>query len=137
MSFYRSLLAAVVAVAIVTPALAEDNVDNQKNSSEVIQISQSGDETKATVVSDQANQADQTNQANTTNEQIKVNLNKADAKELTKVKGLNSAKARAIVSYRKKHGDFKTLDELAKVKGFKKMKSEKLKEVQDQLTLES
>ncbi|OGT35212.1 MAG: hypothetical protein A3F11_02080 [Gammaproteobacteria bacterium RIFCSPHIGHO2_12_FULL_37_14] len=134
MSFYRSLLAAVAAAVLITPVFAEDTADKTKSSSDVIQISQSDDQSKATVVSDQA--SDQSAQA-TPIDQTKINLNKADTKALTKIKGLNASKARAIVAYRKKHGDFKSLDELAKVKGFKKMKSEKLKAIQDQLTLES
>jgi competence protein ComEA len=52
-----------------------------------------------------------------------------------KVKGINASKARAIVAYRKKHGNFKTLDDLAKVKGFTKMKSNDLQAIQDQLTV--
>jgi len=131
MSFYRSLLASIATVVLMTPVFADDVSDATVPSKEVIQISQSGDETKATVVT-----GDQTEQATISTEQIKVNLNKADAKELIKVKGLNAAKARAIIVYRKKHGDFKSLDDLAKVKGFRKMKSDKLKEIQGQLTIE-
>ena len=41
----------------------------------------------------------------------------------------------SFVSYRKKRGEFKSLDELIAVKGLKKMKPEQLKTVQDQLTL--
>ena len=52
-----------------------------------------------------------------------------------KVKGLNAARAKAIVTYRKKHGDFKSIDELKEVKGFKKMNEKKMQEYQDQLTV--
>ena len=49
---------------------------------------------------------------------ISVNLNKADAKEIAKVlKGIGIKKAQAIVDYRKKHGDFKAVEEIASVKG--------------------
>lgn len=65
----------------------------------------------------------------------KVNLNKATAIELEKVKGFTISKAKAIIAYRKKHGDFKTLDELKEVKGFKKMDEKTLKDIQAQLTL--
>jgi len=64
----------------------------------------------------------------------KVDVNKATAKELSKVKGLSMGKAKAIVAYRKKHGDFKSLDELKDVRGFKKMNDETMKQIQDQLT---
>jgi competence protein ComEA len=47
-----------------------------------------------------------------------VNLNKADAKQLALVlKGVGISKAKSIVAYRKKHGSFKAIEELASVKG--------------------
>lgn len=68
-------------------------------------------------------------------DQTKVNINKATVKQLMKIKGLTAAKAKAIVAFRKKHGEFKTLDELSNVKGFKKMNEETMKGIQDQLTI--
>lgn len=48
----------------------------------------------------------------------KVNLNKANAKDIaTALKGVGLVKAQAIIMYRKKHGDFKAIEELASVKG--------------------
>lgn len=50
-----------------------------------------------------------------------VDINTADAKTIAKVtKGIGLKKAEAIVAYRDKHGSFKTVDELAKVKGIGK-----------------
>ena len=47
-----------------------------------------------------------------------VNLNKAGAKEIAKaLKGIGMKKAKAIVAYREKHGEFKAVEELASVKG--------------------
>lgn len=47
-----------------------------------------------------------------------VNLNKAGAKEIAKaLKGIGIKKAKAIVAYREKHGEFKAVEELASVKG--------------------
>ena len=47
-----------------------------------------------------------------------VNLNKAGAKEIAKVlKGIGIQKAKAIVAYREKYGEFKSVEELASVKG--------------------
>jgi len=47
-----------------------------------------------------------------------VNLNKAGAKEIAKaLTGIGIKKAKAIVAYREKHGDFKAVEELASVKG--------------------
>jgi len=46
-----------------------------------------------------------------------VNINKADKAELMSVKGIGEKKAIAIIDYRKKHGKFKSVNELVKVKG--------------------
>jgi len=47
-----------------------------------------------------------------------VNINKADAAALAQnLKGIREAKAKQIIEYRKKHGSFKSLDELANVPG--------------------
>jgi competence ComEA-like helix-hairpin-helix protein len=62
-----------------------------------------------------------------------INLNTANAKELSKLKGLNPAKVKNIVSYHKKHGDFTSLDELSHVKGFKKLNAKKMQLIQEQL----
>lgn len=119
MSFYRTVLAALAAAAISMPVLAADETSMQSTTDE-----------SATTSTEQA-----TTSSNAT-EQTKVNINKASVKELTKVKGLSSSKARAIVAYRKKHGDFKSLDDLANVQGFKKMKPDTKQKIWDQLTTE-
>lgn len=49
--------------------------------------------------------------------QAAVNINRADEGELTSLQGIGSSKAQAIILYREMFGDFKTVDELAKVKG--------------------
>jgi competence protein ComEA len=47
-----------------------------------------------------------------------VNINSADAATLaTELKGIGPSKAAAIVEYRQKHGQFRSVDELAQVKG--------------------
>jgi competence protein ComEA len=47
-----------------------------------------------------------------------VNINTADAKTIeTGLVGVGPKTAKAIVDYRAKHGAFKSVDELAKVKG--------------------
>lgn len=50
-------------------------------------------------------------------EQALININSADEKMLAKLPGIGMKKAKAIVQYRLENGDFKTVDELAKVKG--------------------
>ena len=46
-----------------------------------------------------------------------INLNTADVKTLIRLKGIGPKKARAIVAYRQRHDNFKSLAELALVKG--------------------
>lgn len=47
----------------------------------------------------------------------KVNINTADAQSLTSLKRIGAKKADAIVAYRSKHGKFKSVQDLTKVKG--------------------
>lgn len=58
-----------------------------------------------------------------------VNINTASQSELETLPGVGPAKAKAIVEYRKQHGNFKSVEELKNVKGigegiFAKMKNE-------------
>lgn len=53
-------------------------------------------------------------QANT---QGTVNINRATEAELTSLHGIGSSKAQAIILYREMFGDFRTVEDLAKVKG--------------------
>ena len=47
-----------------------------------------------------------------------VNINTADAETISaELVGIGLSKAKAIVEYRKKHGPFKTADDLSLVKG--------------------
>ncbi len=47
-----------------------------------------------------------------------VDVNTADAKTIsTELKGIGLSKAKAIVEYRKKHGPFRSADDLSLVKG--------------------
>lgn len=119
MSFYRTFIAAVAAMGLASVAFAAETADAAKEPAKITQPA-------ATANAAQASEAAQVE---------KLNLNKANAKELAKVKGLNPSKARAIVAYRKKHGDFKSVDELKEVKGFKRMDEKNLKDIQDHLTV--
>jgi len=53
-----------------------------------------------------------------------VDINSADKKELTTLKGIGVKKAEAIITYRKDHC-FKSIDELTKIKGIGKKLIEK------------
>jgi competence protein ComEA len=50
-------------------------------------------------------------------EQKIININRASEGELVSLNGIGSSKAQAIILYREMFGDFKTVDELTKVKG--------------------
>ena len=63
-----------------------------------------------------------------------VNINTATQSELEAVKGLGSSKAKAILEYREKQGNFRSVDELDNVKGFGKASINKLR---SELTVEA
>lgn len=115
MSVYRMFITAIAACGIATSVFAADTSDTQN-------------------VTDN-NGTQQVADTSVQGTEQKVDLNKASKKELMAVKGLNAAKAKAIISYRKKHGDFKSLDDLKEVKGFNKLSEDQLKSIQDQLTI--
>ena len=46
-----------------------------------------------------------------------VNINTATKEELTSLKGVGEKRAQEIIDYRKKNGDFKSVDDLEKVPG--------------------
>lgn len=52
-------------------------------------------------------------------DKAKVNINRADDKELMTLTGIGEAKAKSIVEYRNKNGNFKDIRELMKVPGIK------------------
>jgi comEA protein len=56
-----------------------------------------------------------------------ININTADKEMLTLLPGVGPVIAEAIIAYRKDHGNFKNIDELAKVKGIGDKTLEKLK----------
>ncbi len=58
-----------------------------------------------------------------------VNINTADASTLAaELNGVGAAKAQAIIDYRKIHGSFKSVNDLANVKGISTKTIEKNKE---------
>lgn len=129
MSVYRTILAALAAVAIASPVFADDSMPSSA-STEATPVMQSGDNAGQQQVAS----ADQS--ANPNMEQPKINLNKATVKQLMKVKGINASKAKSIVAYRKKHGEFKTIEDLKSIKSFKKLNGDKMQMIEDQLSVE-
>lgn len=83
----------------------------------IIYIPQIGEETDFKFVND-----------GTGNQNIKVNLNKADANELQTLPGIGPAKAETIIEYRDQHGPFQKIEDLMNVSGFGSKTFEKLKE---------
>ena len=59
----------------------------------------------------------------------KININIADAKQLTRLKGIGKTRAKSIVAYRKLHGKFHSVDDLTNVKGFSKKTVAKIKKI--------
>ena len=57
-----------------------------------------------------------------------VNINTADAATLASLPGIGQSRAQAIVSYRQDHGNFKSIEDLAGVKGISKGYVEKNKQ---------
>jgi competence protein ComEA len=59
---------------------------------------------------------------------VKINVNKAAAKDLEIGLGLTLKESEAIVQYREAHGNFKTIDDLKKVPGLDAVKLESKKD---------
>jgi competence protein ComEA len=56
-----------------------------------------------------------------------IRLNDADAETLTRLPGIGPAFAERIVSYRKEHGPFRSVEDLLRVKGIGPKKLERIK----------
>lgn len=56
-----------------------------------------------------------------------VDLNTATQADLEEIKGIGPVKAKAIINYRKQHGDFKSIEELDNVHGIGEATLTKLK----------
>jgi competence protein ComEA len=120
MTFYRPIIAAVAGLSLAATVFAGEVATTAKNTGTNVKNLTVATATKATTTDAAAKSAE------------KVNINTATSKDLAKVKGLTAAKAKAIVRYRKKHGEFKSLDDLKSVKSLKKLD---LQPIEDQLTI--
>jgi len=58
----------------------------------------------------------------------KININQANAEELTRLPGVGMKTAGNIVHYREEHGPFKSVEDLSNVKGIGGKKLEKIRE---------
>jgi competence protein ComEA len=144
MSLLRKLAVAVAALSLATVVFADDTTTGTTDTTTTTTAPTSTTDTQtATPATDtSAAAADSTTKTDssttttstTTASADKVDLNKATVRELMKVKGVNAARAKAIVTYRKKHGDFKSIEDLKEVKGFKKLNDKKFQLISDQVT---
>ena len=57
-----------------------------------------------------------------------IDINIADAEEFSTLPGIGPSLANRIIEYRNKNGDFKSINELAKVSGIGKSTIEKIKD---------
>ncbi|MFS0561781.1 ComEA family DNA-binding protein [Terribacillus sp. 179-K 1B1 HS] len=62
----------------------------------------------------------------------KININQADAEELTELNGVGEAKAQAIIAFREENGPFTSIDQLTEVPGIGEKSLENMK---DQISL--
>jgi len=53
-------------------------------------------------------------------QQQPININQAEAKDFTQLKGVGEKKAQAIIQYRQRNGAYNSLNDLLKVKGIGK-----------------
>jgi competence protein ComEA len=100
MDIYSSLLATLLASVIATPVLATTNPFTSHN--HIVSVASPAKTTSAPV-------------------SALVNINTADEETLVaELKGIGIKRAKAILAYRNEHGPFKSIDDLAKVKGISK-----------------
>ena len=63
----------------------------------------------------------------------KINLNTASKEQLMTLSGVGSAKADAIIAYRKEQGGFQSIEDIMKIEGIKEGVFKKIK---DKITVE-
>ena len=66
--------------------------------------------------------------AYTTTQKVIVNINTASVQELCTIRMIGETKAKAIVNYREKYGDFKDKGDIVKVYGIGEKTYEKIKD---------
>nr|WP_263313122.1 helix-hairpin-helix domain-containing protein [Mammaliicoccus sp. Marseille-Q6498] len=65
---------------------------------------------------------------NNNNNKVEVDINSATKEQIQKIPGIGPSKADAIIQYRESKGEFKSIDDLKKVKGFGEKTVDALKE---------
>ena len=59
----------------------------------------------------------------------KININTADKEQLMTLPGIGESKAAAIISYREKHGSFRSVEELMEISGIKEGVFQKVRDM--------
>lgn len=101
------------AVPLPTADLSQINLAEKLSDQKMIYIPQKGEQPKGASSSNGAN----TSSANGGAQGQPINLNTAQANDLTNVPGIGPAKAQAIIAYREEKGQFQSVEELKQVKG--------------------
>lgn len=119
MSLTRKVLGCVLVACFSFPAFADNNAAQANNAQAQVQANAQQPQQVADASAMQNAQAPQAQAMQP------ININTATAEQLETIKGLGKKRAQEIVSYREKNGAFKSVDDLAKVKGIGKRFIEK------------
>ncbi len=86
------------------------------------------DEAETLPPAEQTKQVAQTKQEEQAKQSGLVNVNTADLTELTTLPGIGESRAKDIIAYREKHGDFERKEDLKKISGIKESVYSKLED---------
>ena len=59
----------------------------------------------------------------------KININTAQAEDLTRLPGIGESRARTIIQYREEHGGFQNISEIMNISGIKQAMFDKIKDL--------
>lgn len=85
------------------------------------------EDTKSIVITEESSNLPTSDNLNQTTTSL-ININTATVVELTTLSGIGEARAKAIIEYREKNGNFKTIEELKNVSGIGEASFEKIKD---------
>lgn len=97
---------------------------NEKEEKEIVENMEDGVVIRGSGMSDENNSSSGNNSKN---ENVKININTANVKELQKLSGIGESIALRIVTYRKENGKFNSIEDLKNVRGIGENKFNKIK----------